>query len=137
VPYLNTDDGFPDHEKVDRLSDGAYRLHSHGMHYCARQLTDGRIPVSRVDRLKPHYKPSQLKELLAGGLWHVGGKGCGTEHCLTGEPGEYVVHDYLEWNKSRAWWEARRKGETDRKAEYRRRMAAERKSAGRDDGGDA
>lgn len=23
MPYLNTDDGFPEHEKVDALSDGA------------------------------------------------------------------------------------------------------------------
>jgi len=44
MPYLNTDDGFPDHEKIDVLSDGAFRLHVAGMHYCARKLTDGTIP---------------------------------------------------------------------------------------------
>lgn len=126
MPYLNKDDGFPEHEKIDVLSDGAYRLHDSGMHYCARKLTDGLIPERRVDRLKPNYKPTQLKELLSGGLWHKGGEGCGTEHCLTGQAGEYVVHDYLQWNQSRAWWEARRDAETQRKAEYRARMAAER-----------
>lgn len=125
MPYLNTDDGFPDHEKVDSLGDGAFRLHVSGMHYCARKLTDGRIPLRRVARLKPSYRPSELKELLDGRLWHQGGDGCGTEHCPTGEPGEYVVHDYLQWNKPAAWWEERRQAEAERKAEYRRKRAEE------------
>lgn len=125
MPYLNTDDGFPDHEKVDALSDGAFRLHVSGMHYCARKLSDGAIPVARVDRLKPNYKPNQLQELLRGGLWHKGGDGCGTEECPVGKPGEYVIHDYLEWNKPAEWWEDRRRQETERKADYRARRAAE------------
>jgi len=124
MPYLNTDDGFPEHPKVDDLSDGAFRLHVAGMHYCARELTDGRIPKRRASRLKPEHKPSQVAELLDGGLWHDGGQGCGTEHCPTGEAGEYVVHDYLEWNKPRDWWTARRRAEADRKAAYRRRHTA-------------
>lgn len=127
MPYLNTDDGFPDHEKVDPLSDGAYRLHSSGMHYCARKLTDGTIPSSRVARLTPNYKPSHLKELLTGRLWHKGGEGCDTEHCPLGKAGEYVVHDFLEWNKPRAWWDERRQAEAERKAEYRRKVAEEKK----------
>ena len=125
MPYLNTDDGFPDHEKVDALSDGAFRLHVSGMHYCARKLSDGAIPSRRVQRLKPGYKASELQELLHGRLWHKGGEGCGTEHCPVGETGEYVVHDYLEWNKPAAWWEERRQAETERKAEYRAKRAAE------------
>ena len=132
MPYLNSDDEFPEHPKVDALSDGAFRLHVSGMHYCAKHLTDGTIPAGRVDRLKPGYKPAQLKELLKGKLWHLGGQGCGTEHCPTGGPGEYVVHDYLQWNKPAAWWEARRKAEADRKAAYRAKVAAD-KERGRTD----
>lgn len=119
MPYLNTDDHFPEHEKVDVLSDGAFRLHVAGMHFCARSLTDGRIPNRRVSRLKPSYKPAELQELVSGGLWHEGGKGCDTEHCLLGAAGEYVVHDYLQWNKSREWWEDRRKSEAERIAKWR------------------
>lgn len=125
MPYLNLDDGFPEHEKVDPLSDGAYRLHSAGMHYCARKLSDGRIPRRRVSRLKPDYKPSQLRELLDGRLWHKGGEGCGTDTCPTGDPGDYVVHDFLEWNKPAAWWDERRRAEAERKAEYRKKRADE------------
>jgi hypothetical protein len=123
MPYLNTDDGFPDHEKVDALGDGAFRLHVAGMHYCARKLSDGAIPQRRVARLKPNYKPSELQELLRGGLWHKGGEGCGTDHCPLGSAGEYVVHDYLEWNKPASWWEERRQRETERKADYRKKVA--------------
>lgn len=125
MPYLMTDDGFPDHEKVDALSDGAFRLHVAGMHYCARKLSNGAIPHRRVARLKPNHKAAETQELLHGGLWHKGGEGCGTEHCLIGEPGEYVVHDYLQWNKPAEWWEDRRRQETERKAEYRAKRAAE------------
>lgn len=125
MAYLNTDDGFPEHPKVDALTDSGYRLHSAGMHYCARHLTDGLIPSEKVSRLKPNYKPNQLAELLRGRLWHKGGEGCGTDHCPTGSPGEYVVHDYLQWNRPKVWWDARREAETLRKADYRARKAAE------------
>lgn len=124
MAYLMTDDEFPDHEKVDPLTDGAFRLHVSGMHYCARKLTDGRIPAARVPRLTPTFKPKHLAELVAADMWHEDGKGCGTETCPTGDAGEYVVHDYLEWNKPREWWQARRRAETDRKAAYRARVAA-------------
>lgn len=125
MPYLNTDDGFPEHEKVDALSDGAFRLHVSGMHYCARKLSDGIIPARRVSRLKPNHKRTELDELLAGRLWHKGGEGCGTEHCPTGAPGEYVVHDYLEWNKSAEWWAERRRKEAERIAKWRAQNAAQ------------
>jgi hypothetical protein len=119
MPYLNTDDGFPEHEKVDVLSDGAFRLHVAAMHFCAKHLTDGLVPVRRVSRLKPDYKRGQLGELLDGELWHKGGEGCGDEHCPKGARGFYVVHDYLEWNKSKAWWESKRRAEADRIAKWR------------------
>jgi hypothetical protein len=125
MPYLNLDDEFTEHPKVDGLSDGAFRLHVSGMRYCAKNTSDGIIPGARVDRLKPSYKPSQLAELIKGRLWHRGGQGCDTDHCPLGEPGEYVVHDYLEWNKSAEWWDDRRRGEAERKAEWRRKAAAE------------
>lgn len=118
MPYLNTDDGFPEHPKVDALSDGAFRLHVAGMHYCAKNLSDGSVPSRRVDRLKPEYKKGHLDELLEGGLWHRGGEGCDTEFCPTGKRGEFVVHDYLQWNKSREWWEGERARKAKNKADW-------------------
>lgn len=123
MPYLNLDDEFSEHPKVDKLSDGAFRLHVSGMRYCAKNLTDGAIPHSRADRLKPKFKPAELRELLRDNVWHNGGEGCDTDHCIKGEGDEYVVHDYLQWNKSAEWWEKRRHDEAERKAEWRRKNA--------------
>lgn len=113
MPYLNLDDGFAEHEKVDALSDGAFRLHVSGMNYCARKLTDGIVPKHRVHRLVPTYRPGYLAELMRGPkpMWlpHLDG---------------YEIHDYLEWNKSCEWWTKRREDEAKRKADYRARMAA-------------
>jgi hypothetical protein len=125
MPYLNIDDGFPDHQKVDHLSDGAFRLHVSALAYCAKHTTDGRIPAQRVSRLTPNYKPGHLSELLRGKVWHKGGDGCGTDTCPEGDPGEYVAHDYLEWNQSAEWWADRRRREAERKADYRAKKAAE------------
>ncbi len=110
MPYLNLDDGFADHPKVDALSDGAFRLHVAGLNYCARKLTDGKVEKHRVHRLMPVYKPSYLKELLDARMWLPAADG-------------YEIHDYLEWNKSRAWWEERRAREAKRIAEWRARKA--------------
>lgn len=128
MPYLMVDDEYPEHPKVDELSDGAFRLQTSAMAYCARKLTDGLVSERKVPRLVPSYKPAQLAELLAAGLWHRGGHGCGTDTCPKGEAGSYVVHDYLQWNRPRAWWLARREEERTRKAAYRARVAAEAKA---------
>ncbi len=106
MAYLNLDDNFADHPKVDRLSHGAFRLHVAGMCYAAKHLTDGRIPHDRVPRLITGYRPGMLTELLAGNLW-------------TDVVDEYQIHDYLDWNKSRAWWLEKRERDTKRQAEWR------------------
>ena len=106
MPYLNLDDGFTEHRKVDALSDGAFRLHTSGLCYCARELTDGHVPEHRVSRLIPRFKASYLGELVDSGMWLP-------------SAGGYAIHDYLEWNKSRAWWEEKREKDAKRLAEWR------------------
>lgn len=89
MPFLNLDDNFADHPKVDALSDGAFRLHVSALLYCSRNKTDGFVPMDRVPRLMPRYRKAFLTELLDGRLWYT-------------RPGEQIeAHDYLDWNKSR------------------------------------
>lgn len=89
MPYLNLDDNFADHPKVDALSDGAFRLHVSALLYCSRGKTDGFVPMDRVSRLVPRYKKALLTELLEARLWYT-------------RPGDQIeAHDYLDWNKSR------------------------------------
>jgi hypothetical protein len=89
VTWAKFDDNFADHPKVFALSDGAFRLHVHGICYCARYLTDGVLPAGQVPRLTPNYEASHLRELVRTGLWVHDGN-------------EYLIHDYLEWNTARA-----------------------------------
>lgn len=95
VTFALFDDNFADHPKVVVLSDGAFRLHASGIIYCARHLTDGVVLKVKVKALTPEYKPSHLKELVDAGLWHR-------------HPEGYEIHDYLEWNNSKAQIQARR-----------------------------
>lgn len=95
MAWVNLDDNYPDHPKVDALSDGAFRLHTAAICWCNRHLTDGFVEVARVPRLVPRYKAAYLEELMHGGLW---------------EPadGGYRLHDFLDWNRSREEVERRR-----------------------------
>lgn len=89
MPYLNLDDNFADHPKVDALSDGAFRLHVAGLLYTARHRLDGVVPGDKVNRLVPRFKRGFLAELLDRSLWLPKAE-------------DYEIHDYLDWNKSRA-----------------------------------
>jgi hypothetical protein len=111
MPYLNLDDNFADHPKVDALTDGAFRLHVAGLLYCAKNLTDGFIDERRVSRLTRTYKPAYLAELVDAAMWLrvLGG---------------YDLHDYLDWNKGKAWWDEKREKDAKRKAEWRAAHAA-------------
>ena len=129
MPYLNVDDRYPEHPKIDALTDGAFRLHVALMAYCARERSDALVPRRKIPRLTPNYRPAHLTELLEAGAVHQ--DGCGTPECPSGKPGHLVVHDYLEWNKSRQWWDDKREADAKRLAKWReeqaRKQADERK----------
>ena len=110
MPYLNLDDNFADHPKVDGLSDGAFRLHVAGMLYTSKHMLDGFVPASRVPRLTRTYRPRFLAELMGERIW------------LPADAG-YTIHDYLDWNRSREQIEA------DRERIRKARSAAGKKGA--------
>lgn len=91
MPWVPLDDEFPEHPKNDALSDLAFRLKVAGICYSNRHLTDGLIPADKVPRLVPRFKRSALNELLNASHWTY------HESIAT-----YEIHDYLQWNKSRA-----------------------------------
>ena len=118
MPYLNLDDNFADHPKVEELSDAAYRLHTASMLYCAKFTTDGYITPRQASK-RPAFKASVLAELIKSGIWHERGQGCGTKHCPGGRDDAYLIHDYLQWNKSAEWWTNKRRKDADRIAKWR------------------
>lgn len=125
MPWANFDDQFPKHPKVLPLSDAAFRLHVAGVCHSAQYLTNGVVHVDAVPLLVPRYRKSTLDELLRRGGWHAIGEGCDTETCSPGVADSYVIHDFLEWNRSREQVEAER----ERKRSAGRKGAERRWSA--------
>lgn len=116
MPFLNLDDNFADHPKVDALSDGAFRLHVAGLCYSSKHLTNGYIPADRAPRLVPRFRRAMLEELL-GGLWLP---------ALNG----YEIHDYLDWNRSREEIEQDRERIKKARSEAGKKGAAKRWQSG-------
>lgn len=89
MPWVRIDDQFPDHPKVVEAGPMAAWLYVCGLTYCARQLTDGFIPVAQVPRLVGGPGVGRLAaRLVSAGLWEE-------------VPGGYRVHDFLIYNPSR------------------------------------
>ena len=108
VPYLNIDDGMDEHPKIEGLSDAAFRLHVSAMLYAARRGTDGAIPRAKARRLSDTASDAVAGELVRADVWHDIGEGCDDSRtCLAGQPGRYVLHDFLQWNHSADWWDKR------------------------------
>lgn len=103
MTWVNLDDQMPEHPKIISLSDAAFRLHISAIAYCNRHLTDGLIPGQAVAKLVPTYRSRQLAELLQNGLWSE----------AASNSGAYEIHDYLDWNKSRADVEKRRQARSE------------------------
>ena len=128
MPYLNIDDGMDEHPKIEFLGDAAFRLHMRSMLYCARRSTDGFIPLAKVRKL--HDDADILaKELVDVGVWHDMGEGCDDRDCVEnrtchekGTRGQFILHDFLQWNHSKDWWERRRKDQAERKQRSRERL---------------
>jgi len=124
MPWLKLDDAMGEHRKVKRVlrtggHQGLAALGTHvlGLLHASRYLTDGHVEAEFVEELfdvakLDHGDRQPLLDVLTGrGLW------------LPAEAGGFQLHDFLEWNPSRAEVLAEREAAAQRKAEYRRRRA--------------
>jgi hypothetical protein len=109
--WVKLDDNFPDHPKVDGLSEGAFRLYIASLCHAQKYLTDGVVPFDRPARLMPRFKPKYIDELLAADLWERNGS-------------SYLIHDFTVWNKTREHWLTKRAADAQRMAEWRAEQAA-------------
>lgn len=125
------DDNIEDHPKFVGLSNDAFALWVRGIGYCRRNLTDGFIPeAAAASRARSKDPKKTIAELTAppvglpdsSPLW-------------VKVPGGYRVHDYLQWNPSKADVEAkvqanREKGRRGGLASGRSRSEANAKQTG-------
>lgn len=107
MSWLRVDDSYPDHPKVARLSDPAFRAHVRCMAYCARHLTDGYIPK----RIAEDYAGPNLADLTK--------KPRTGEALLLADGDDYLVHDYLVYNPTREKVMAERKRTAERVTRHR------------------
>lgn len=108
MSWVKLDDRFPEHRKVEDLSDAAFRLHVTALCWTASKEKDGMVPRKAARKMGT---PTRISELLDAGLW------------VELEDGEYEIHDYLDYNPSHDQLEAKR-------AAARARMQAARSDVG-------
>lgn len=114
MPWFKVDDTAHAHPKMRRAGKSAIGLWVMCGSYAAAYLTDGIVPAETA----AEGTPTQIAKLLKAGLWHEHGHGC--TRCAQPMPGDYVMHDYLRYNPSRA----RVLAERDREAEKKRQQRA-------------
>lgn len=109
-PYAAISCGMFRHRKFLKISPLARLLHIAAICYCADELTDGHIEPEALGHLylDAGANKKHLHELENIGLW----KG----------HGPWQIHDYLDWNPSKAWWDERRRRDREKKAAQRRKQ---------------
>lgn len=115
MSWVRLDDGIFDHEKIVNLSDAAQLSHVRGIVYCARNLTDGRVPMGAARKMGT---ARALRELIPV-VWHPVEALC--ERCrerpeATQAGDGYYIHDYLDYNPTRLEVEEERRTKHEAKA---------------------
>lgn len=105
MPWVRLDDNFYRHPKVRELTANAFRAWVSGLGYCSSLLTDG--VISRAAFAEIGADPEIESELVNAGLWE--------RH----RNGKLIVHDYLEYQPSRARVDAARAGSRERVQRHR------------------
>jgi len=104
MAWVRIHDAAMTHPKILRLSDKAFRLWVWGLTYAQQHLTDGFLPALAI----PGAFVKSIKDLVTVALW---------ESVETG----YQIHDYLDWNDSRATVTKKRTEAKDRMTAARNR----------------
>ena len=98
MPWLKLDDAMGDHRKIRRLMKGSragMALHTLGLLHCSKYLTDGRVDEDIVEdicddaRMPARERAAALSQLEKLNLWER-------------VEGGWQIHDYLDYNPSRA-----------------------------------
>ena len=116
MSWTNIDDRILSHPKMKKAvktkGDAAWCMWSRGLVYTNAYDLDGRIPADVIDELTSDRKPFEVAKLLVDvGLWDAR------------DDGDYQVHDFAEYNDSRAERDLRRRASKERLKKHRDRKA--------------
>lgn len=107
MTWARFDDGYSSHRKIRRLSDAAFRLDVSAVCWACEQLTDGHILADELAIVSDVRNPEKAAaELVKRGRWDKTDDG-------------WVIHDYLDYNPSKAEVLAQRERERDKKRRQR------------------
>lgn len=125
MAWFALDDGFDTHPKVRKAGNAAIGLFVRLGVHATKHLTEGHLDG---DIVRSYGTAATIGKLIAVGMMHEPGHGC--PRCPQPAEGDFFIHDYLDYNKSRAQIEAAR--ENARKRQQRGRDTARRNRNGRD-----
>lgn len=125
--WFALDDGFDTHPKVRKAGNAAVGLFVRLGVHATKHLTEGHLDG---DIVTAYGTAATIRKLLTVGMLHAPGHGC--PRCPQPAADGYYIHDYLDYNKSRAQIEAAR--EAARKRQQKGRDNARRNRNGGDSG---
>jgi hypothetical protein len=127
MAWFALDDGFDTHPKVRKAGNAAVGLFVRLGVHATKHLTEGHLDGTVV---RDYGTAATIRKLVAVGMLHEPGHTC--SRCPQPADGGYYIHDYLDYNKSRAQIEAAR--EAARKRQQRGRDTARRNRIEHDSG---
>ena len=122
MPWVRFDDQYTIHRKVDGLSDAAFRLHTSAIFWSARNLTDGFVSEEDLEGVTARVRtPARFAaECVRRGVWHDAREPCLSEKCPGPVDGDgWVIHDYWEYQPSKAQVMRDRGASAKRQAKWR------------------
>ncbi|MEU1020228.1 mucin-2 [Streptomyces sp. NPDC005898] len=121
MTWFKVDDTAHTNPKLLKAGNAALGLWVRAGAYAAQHLTEGVIPgvVAQLYGTAP-----QARKLVASGLWHAHGHSC--DRCQQPPAGDYVMHDFLTYNPTRARVEDDRAAAAERQKRARERAAEQR-----------
>ncbi|MGV9756973.1 hypothetical protein ACWDUC_14300 [Streptomyces tricolor] len=117
MAWFALDDGFDSHPKVRKAGNAAVGLFVRLGVHATKHLTEGHLDG---DIVRDYGTAATIRKLITVGMLHEPGHGC--PRCPQPAADGYYIHDYLDYNKSRAQIEAAR--EAARKRQQRGRDTA-------------
>jgi hypothetical protein len=102
MAWARIDDSFFNHPKIEPLSDRAFRAHIGALCLCNQYLTDGLLTERQAAKLATK---RVREELIAADLWHP------VDACNANSG--IQVHDFHEYNRSRAEVEEERRRKSE------------------------
>lgn len=125
MAWFALDDGFDTHPKVRKAGNAAVGLFVRLGVHATRHLTEGHLDG---DIVRQYGTEPNVRKLIAVGMLHAADHAC--PRCPQPADGDYVIHDYLDYNKSRAQIEAAREAARKRQQKGRDTARANRNHAG-------